>query len=169
MARIATVLASDFEDVEFTQPRDELTGAGHEVVVIGTDAGEKLTGKKGEATVAVDTTTDQVSVDEFDALLIPGGYSPDKLRLDDGIVSFTRQFVESGKPVAAICHAGQLLVEAGVVEGRRLTGWPSIRTELRLAGGDVVDEEVVVDGNLISSRNPDDLPAFSKTLLEHLG
>ncbi len=168
MARIATVLASDFEDVEFTHPRDELTGAGHEVVVIGTDAGEKLTGKQGDARVAVDTTVDQVSVDEFDALLIPGGYSPDKLRLDDAIVSFTRQFVESGKPVAAICHAGQLLVEAGVVDGRRMTGWPSVRTELRLAGADVVDEEVVVDGNLITSRNPGDLPAFSRTLLERL-
>lgn len=168
MARIAFVLAEDFEDSEFTHPFDALRDAGHDTVVIGTEEGEKLTGKRGDATVVVDTTTDHVTVDEFDALVIPGGYSPDKLRLDDGVVRFTREFFHSGKPVAAICHAGQLLVEAGVVDGRTLTSWPSVATELRLAGANWVDQEVVTDDNLITSRNPDDLDAFSSTLLARL-
>ncbi len=168
MARIAFLLAEDFEDSEFTHPRDAVTDAGHDAVVIGTEEDTTLTGKRGDATVTTDTTTDHVTVDEFDALVIPGGYSPDKLRLDDGMVRFTREFFHSGKPVAAICHAGQLLVEAGVVDGRTLTSWPSVATELKLAGANWVDEEVVVDDNLITSRNPDDLDAFSSTLLERL-
>ena len=168
MARIAFVLAADFEDVEFTHPYDAAKEAGHDPVVIGTEAGEKLTGKKGEATTEVDTTVDKVTVDEFDALVIPGGYSPDKLRMDDGMVRFTREFFESGKPVAAICHAGQLLVEAGVVDGKTLTSWPSVATELKLAGANWVDQEVVTDDNLITSRNPNDLDAFTSTLLDRL-
>lgn len=168
MARIAFVLAEDFEDVEFTHPHDAANDAGHDTVVVGTDADGKLSGKRDEATVAVDTAVDRVTVDEFDALVIPGGYSPDKLRMDDGMVRFTSELVESGKPVAAICHAGQLLVEAGVVDGRTMTSWPSVATELKLAGANWVDQEVVVDGNLISSRSPDDLDAFTSTLLERL-
>ena len=166
--QIAFVLENDFEDVEFTRPYDDLRDAGHETTVIGTEAGKELTGKKGDASVTTGAAIDQVSVDDFDALVIPGGYSPDKLRLNDAMVKFTRSFVESGKPVAAICHAGQLLTEAGVVEGKRLTSWPSVRTELELAGADWVDEEVVVDGNLITSRNPDDLDAFVRTIKDHL-
>lgn len=168
MARIAFVLAGDFEDAEFTHPYDAANGAGHDTVVIGTEAGTKLTGKRGDATIGVDTTVDEVRVDDFDALVIPGGYSPDKLRMHDGMVRFTRAFVESGKPVAAICHAGQLLVEAGVVEGRRMTSWPSVRTELELAGANWVDQQVVEDGNLITSRNPNDLDAFTSALLDRV-
>lgn len=168
MARIAFVLADDFEDREFTHPYDAVRQAGHDAIVIGTEEGSKLVGKRGDATIATDTTTDHVTVDEFDALVIPGGYSPDKLRLDDGVVRFTREFFQSGKPVAAICHAGQLLVEAGVVDGRTMTSWPSVATELRLAGANWVDQEVVTDDNLITSRNPGDLDAFSSTLLARL-
>lgn len=168
MAKVAFVLESDYEDSEFQQPYDELQKAGHQATIIGTEAGKELSGKKGKSSCTVDTTVDQVDVGEFDALVIPGGYSPDKLRMNDDIVGFTRKMMESGKPVAAICHAGQLLVEAGVVEGRRMTSWPSVRTELELAGANWVDEEVVEDGNLITSRNPDDLPAFNKTLLGRL-
>ena len=168
MARVAFVLAEDFEDSEFTHPYDAVREAGHDAVVIGTEQDEKLTGKRGDATIATDTTTDHVTVDEFDALVIPGGYSPDKLRLDDGVVRFTREFFMSGKPVAAICHAGQLLVEAGVVDGKTMTSWPSVATELKLAGANWVDEEVVTDDNLITSRNPGDLDAFSSALLARL-
>lgn len=168
MARVAFVLAEDFEDSEFTHPYDAVREAGHDTAVIGTEADTKLTGKRGDATIATETTPDHVTVDEFDALVIPGGYSPDKLRLDDAMVRFTREFFLSGKPVAAICHAGQLLVEAGVVDGKRLTSWPSVATELKLAGAEWVDEEVVIDDNLITSRNPGDLDAFSSALLERL-
>jgi protease I len=108
-------------------------------------------------------------VDEFDGLVLPGGtVNPDKLRLNDSAVSFVRDFVESKKPVAAICHGPWTLVEAGVVAGRTLTSYPSIRTDLRNAGAHVVDEEVVVDGNLITSRSPSDLPAFCSTLIKQL-
>ena len=169
MAKIAFILESDFEDVEFTHPYEHARDAGHDTVVIGTEAGRELTGKRDEATITTDKSVGDVSVEDFDALVIPGGYSPDKLRLDDDATSFTREFVESGKPVAAICHAGQLLVEAGVVEGRKLTSWPSVRTELELAGANWVDQQVVEDDNLITSRNPGDLDAFTKTLLNRLG
>lgn len=105
-------------------------------------------------------------MDDYDALVLPGGTSnPDNLRADTAAVAFVRDFVSSGKPVAAICHGPWTLVEADVVRGRTLTSYPSIRTDIRNAGGEVVDEEVVVDGNLISSRNPDDLPAFCRTIV----
>ncbi len=168
MASIAFVLDADFEDAEFQDPYDQLREDGHECVVVGTETGKELQGKRGNVTATVDQTLDTVSFDDFDALVIPGGYSPDKLRLHDGIVEFTRKFLESDKPVAAICHAGQLLIETGAVKGRTLTSWPSVKTDLQNAGATWVDEEVVVDGNLITSRGPDDLPAFVATFKEHL-
>lgn len=120
-------------------------------------------------TIRVDQVVSEASIDEFDALVLPGGtVNPDKLRLDNHAVEFVRDFVNSGKPVAAICHGPWTLVEAGVVAGRTLTSYPSIRTDLRNAGADVVDEEVVVDGNLITSRSPDDLPAFCAMLIHQL-
>ncbi len=168
MAKIAFVLETDYEDAEFQQPYDWAHQQGHETTVIGTQSGKELTGKKGNSSIKVDATPDDVDVDQFDALVVPGGYSPDKLRLDDRIVKFTRSFFETGKPLAAICHAGQLLVEAGIVEGKRLTSWPSVRTELELAGADWVDEEVVEDGHLITSRKPDDIPAWIDALAARL-
>ncbi|MDX1657785.1 MAG: type 1 glutamine amidotransferase domain-containing protein [Nitriliruptorales bacterium] len=168
MAKIAFILASDFEDVEFTHPYEAASERGHDTTVIGIEAGQELSGKRGDATVTTDAAVGDVAVDDFDALVIPGGYSPDKLRLSDDATQFTRKFVETGKPVAAICHAGQLLVEAGVVEGKTLTSWPSVRTELQLAGAHWVDQEVVEDDNLITSRNPDDLDAFTSALLDRL-
>lgn len=162
--RIAFVLESDYEDSEFDEPYEALQDEGHECVIIGTEAGKELQGKRGNSTCTTETTAEDVDAGEFDALVIPGGYSPDKLRLDGSIVGFTRKFTESGKPVAAICHAGQLLVEAGIVDGRTVTSWPSVRTELELAGAEWVDREVVEDGNLITSRKPDDIPAFIDAL-----
>ncbi len=168
MATVAVLLTDDFEDVEFTRPRDALLEAGHDVEVLGPKAGETITGKRGEAATQVARHPGDVPTSTYDALLIPGGYSPDQLRLDEASVAFAKEMMRTGKPVAAICHAGQLLVEAGVVEDRTLTSWPSVRTELELAGAEWTDEEVVVDGNLITSRRPDDLDAFSRTLVDSL-
>lgn len=168
MAKIAFVLEADFEDAEFQDPYDQLVSDGHECVVVGTESGKELKGKRGNATATVDQTLDAVDFGDFDALLIPGGYSPDKLRLHDEIVEFTHKFLESDKPVAAICHAAQLLIETGAVKGRTLTSWPSVKTDLQNAGATWVDEEVVVDRNLITSRGPDDIPAFVATFKEHL-
>jgi protease I len=169
MAKVVFVLADDFEDSEFQVPHQRVVEAGHEAVVVGSaPKGTTLTGKKGDVIQEVEAEPEQVSINEIDALVVPGGYSPDKLRTDDRIVSLTRHVAQQGKPVAFICHAGSLLIEAGLVEGRRVTSWPSIRTDLVNAGAEWVDEEVVEDGNLISSRNPDDLPAFSDALLARL-
>ena len=169
MAKVAFVLADDFEDSEFQVPYTAVQEAGHDSVVIGMQPkGTELKGKKGNVTQVVEAEPEQVSVNEIDALVVPGGYSPDKLRTDDRIVSFTRHIAEQGKPVAFICHAGSLLIEADLVEDRRVTSWPSIRTDLENAGAEWVDEEVVEDGNFISSRQPDDLPPFTDALLARL-
>jgi deglycase len=168
MAKIAITLADGFEDSEFTVPYERLRAAGHEVTVVGTQTGETVTGKRGNASHRVDTVAATLNPDNFDALLIPGGHSPDRLRLDADVVDFTRRFSATGKPVAAICHGPQLLIEAGLVDGRTLTSWPSVRTDLINAGADWVDREVVLDTNLITSRKPDDLPVFCKTLVERL-
>jgi protease I len=160
MARIAIVLGPDFEDSEYDVPRTRLAAEGHEVVVVGSSQATELTGKKGDVTATIDIAVGDADANEFDALVIPGGYSPDHLRTDEAIVRFVRDMATKGAPVAAVCHAGSLLIEAGLVEGRMVTSWPSIRTDLVNAGAAWVDEEVVVDGNLITSRKPDDLPAF---------
>ena len=167
MAKIAFLLADMYEDPEFDEPWQRTTDAGHQVAVVGLQRNTEITGKKGGRTVC-DLSIAEVRADEFDALVIPGGYSPDKLRIDPGMVGFTREMVEAGKPVAAICHAGWILAEADVLPGRRVTSVRNIRTDLVNAGADWVDEEVVVDGNLITSRHPGDLPAFCQTLLEHV-
>jgi protease I len=169
MARVAFVLAEDFEDSEFRVPFDRLQAEGHEVTVVGVKAREPLRGKRGRESATPTMAIDSASADDFDALVIPGGYSPDKLRTNERVVAFTRDFHCGGKPVAAICHAGSLLIEAEAVAGRRLTSWPSIKTDLINAGATWVDEEVVEDGHLITSRKPDDLDAFCRTILRHLG
>lgn len=160
MARIAVLVHDDVEDAEFRVPVDRLTGAGHDVVVAGPEAGATYTGKRGEEKITADIATGELDADHFDAAVLPGGYAPDHLRLDPASVRFVSQVDEQGKPLAAICHAGSLLIDAGAVHGRRLTSWPSIRVDLVHAGADWVDESVVVDGNLITSRKPDDLDDF---------
>lgn len=167
MAKVAIVLGKDFEDVEFEVPLTRLREQGHDVVVVGKSTDE-VTGKKGEITYRPDVAVGDVSAEEFDALVIPGGYSPDQLRTDEAVVRFVKAFGDRGRPVAAICHAGSLLIEAGMVSGRTMTSWPSIRTDLVNAGAVWVDEEVVVDGNLVTSRQPDDLPAFVDAIAEQL-
>lgn len=166
MSKIAFVLADDFEDSEFGTPKATLTDAGHEVDVIGVDTGV-VTGKHGTE-VPVTTLAADADPDDYSALVIPGGFSPDHLRTDDDVVEFVRRMAARDVPVAAVCHGPSLLIEAGLVDGRTMTSWPSIRTDLSNAGATVVDEEVVVDGRFISSRNPDDLPAFSTAILDQL-
>lgn len=168
MAKVAFVLDDMFEDSEFKVPYERIRDAGHEVTVIGPEPGREVTGKQGEETVTIDKGVDQVNDADFDALVVPGGYSPDKLRTETGIVKFVQGFFDADKPVAAICHAGSLLVEADAVRGRTLTSWPSVKTDLENAGAEWVDREVVEDGNLITSRNPGDLDAFTEAILKRL-
>lgn len=164
--RVAMVLARNFEDVEATEPKKALEQAGASVTVIGTEKGT-IQGKKG-ATLEATETFGTVSPQDFDMLLIPGGGSPENLRINDDAVKFTRQFTESGRPVGAICHGAQLLISAEVVDGRTLTGVNKIRDDIRNARGNYVDEALVVDGNLITSRIPDDLPVFNEALVQSL-
>lgn len=168
MKKIAVIIADLFEDSEYIQPAKAFQDAGCELQHIGLKAGETVKGKKEGTPVVIDAEFDDVSVDDFDALLIPGGYSPDKLRAEEASVEFTRQFVESGKPVFAICHAPQILITADVIRGKKLTGWKSIIQDIKNAGAEFLDQAVVVDGNLVSSRHPGDLPEFIEACLEKL-
>jgi len=168
MSKIAVIIANLFEDSEYTEPAKEFRNAGHELVHVGLKSGETVKGKKKSTPVMIEKSFEDISTGDFDALLIPGGYSPDQLRADDRAVRFVREFVESGKPVFAICHAPQILITADVIRGRKLTGWKSIIQDIKNAGADFLDQEVVEDGNLISSRHPGDLPAFIEAALDHL-
>jgi protease I len=168
MARVAFIVDEMFEDSEFRVPFDRLRQAGHDVVVVGSEAGTHLEGKRRREHLTTALSVHDVSADEFDALVIPGGYSPDLLRMDPLMVAFTREFVAAGKPVAAVCHAGSLLAEADVIEDRTVTSWPSIKTDLLNAGAHWVDEPVVEDGALITSRRPEDLTVFSDAILRQL-
>ena len=168
--RVAFLVASEgIEQVELTEPWKAVTDAGHEAFVVSPEAGEVQMFNhldKGD-TKPVDVTVADAKVEDFDALVLPGGVAnPDNLRTHDDAVALVRDFVASGRPVAAICHAPWTLIEADVVKGRRLTSWPSLQTDIRNAGGTWVDEEVVVDGNLVTSRKPDDLPAFTAELTD---
>ncbi|WP_409485087.1 type 1 glutamine amidotransferase domain-containing protein [Arsenicicoccus dermatophilus] len=172
MSKVAFLVAGEgIERVELTEPWDAVIEAGHEPVLISIETGEVQTFDhldKAEKR-PVDVVVSQARTDDYAALVLPGGVAnPDALRMEDDAVSFVTEFVGSGKPVAAICHAAWVLVEADVVQGRRLASWPSVRTDIRNAGGEWVDEEVVVGGNLITSRNPDDIPAFVKAVLAAL-
>lgn len=168
MASVAMIVGPEFEDAEYRVPHDRLEEAGHEVTVIGTEAGAELEGKRGKEKVRSDAGAADRDPGEFDALVLPGGHGPDNIRTDRNVVSFIQRFVETGKPIAAVCHGPQLLIEAGAVRGKRMTSWPSVKTDLENAGAEWVDEQVVEDGPLITSRKPDDLEAFSKALLARL-
>lgn len=168
MSKIAVIITDMFEDSEYTQPAKAFKKTGHELVHVGLKARQTVKGKKKGTPVKIDKAIKDVSVDDFDALLIPGGYSPDKLRVDENAVQFVRQFVESGKPVFSICHAPQLLITAQVLQRRKITGWKSIIQDIKNAGAEFVDQDVVEDGNLVSSRSPDDIPAFIEACLKKL-
>src|SRR5690606_32600331 len=149
-----------FEDSELRVPFDRLRAGGHDVHIVGLRAGAEVAGKQGKEHIWIEKAARDISAQDYDALVIPGGYSPDHLRMDLDAVRFTRAMALAGKPVAAVCHAPWMLIEADVVDDRTLTSWPSLRTDLLNAGARWVDREVVVDGNLITSRKPEDLPAF---------
>ena len=165
--RVAMVLAKNFEDSEAIDPKAYLERLGAEVTVIGIERGE-IEGKKG-GRLSADATFAEVDPDDFALLVIPGGGAPENLRIHDPAVEFTRRFVESGRPVAAICHGPQLLISAKVLDGRRLTSVNKIRDDIVNAGGHYVDEPLVEDGNLITSRVPSDLPVFDEALGRALG
>jgi protease I len=168
--KVAILAADGVEQVELVQPRQAVEEAGAETQLLSIHSGEIQAMNRDinkADTFEVDGLVSEVSVDEFDALLLPGGtVNPDNLRMDENAVSFARDFVEQGKPVGVICHGPWTLVEADVVRGRTITSWPSVRTDLRNAGANVVDQEVVTDQGLVSSRSPDDLPAFCSKVVE---
>ena len=168
MARVAVIIADLFEDSEYTEPVEAFKKAGHEIIHVGLTSGSIVKGKKKGVEVKVDTTPKECSADAFDALLIPGGYSPDKLRVHEDAVDFVRQFMHADKPVFSICHGPQILITAKVLENRTVTGWRSIIQDIIYAGGKFVDREVVVDGNLVSSRSPKDLSVFISACLDKL-
>jgi deglycase len=163
-AKILMIATHGYEDSELLEPRRILRERGADVTLASLEKGE-IEGDSG-ATAEVDCTVGEVDAGDYDALVLPGGTkNPDKLRMDETVVATIRAFAEAGKPVAAICHGPWLLVEADLVRGKRVTSWPSIRTDLRNAGGEVVDEAAVTDGNIVTSRNPDDIPAFTEALI----
>jgi len=166
--KIACVLGPMFEDSEFKDPYDALRSAGHEVTIVGLEAGEVLEGSKGKVKAKVDKSFKDVKPNDFDALLIPGGSSPDKLRAHDEAVQFVKAFMTARKPVFAICHGPQLLLTADEYRGHRMTAWKTVLGDLQKAGADVVDQEVVVDDNLVTSRMPADIPAFIRESLKVL-
>jgi len=166
--KVAILAADMFERVELEEPRKALEDAGADVEVVSIHDGEIKGFDHFEPanTVQVDHTVDEVSPDDYDALLVPGGVgNPDQLRGDENAVSFVRGFDAAGKPMAVICHGPWVLVESGVVRGRRVTSWPTLESDIRNAGGEWTDEEVVVDGNIVTSRKPDDIPAFNREML----
>jgi protease I len=167
--KIAVLITDEFEDSEFTSPADAFIKAGHQVITIEKKAGVTVKGKQGKAEVKIDKSIDDVKPGDFDALLLPGGHSPDSLRGDDRFVDFTKQFVALGKPIFAICHGPQLLISADAVRGRKMTSVKAIAIDLKNAGADFYDKDVVVDNDtLVSSRTPEDLPGFNRESLRLL-
>jgi protease I len=166
--RVAILAEEDFEDSELIEPMRALKGTGARVLIVGSGSQETYRGKRGSATARVDVTADKVKAEDFDAVIVPGGYAPDKMRLHQSMIDLIRKAHDLGKVVAAICHGPQLLISAEIVKGRRVTSWPSIALDLRNAGADWVDEPVVQDENLITSRKPADLPRFNKAIIKAL-
>jgi len=161
VSHIAVIITDLFEDSEYTEPAEAFKEAGHTLTHVGLEAGKTVKGKKEETPVKIDESIESTAVGDFE-------YSPDKLRADEKAVKFAREFMQSGKPVFAICHAGQLLISADVIRGRKMTGWKSIVQDIKNAGAEYIDAEVVEDSNLVSSRHPGDLPAFIDASLKRL-
>lgn len=168
--RVAALATNGFEEIEYTEPRKSLLDAGVTVHLVSPEKGtiKAWNGDDWGESYPVDINLDDAKANNYDALLLPGGViNPDQLRVNGKALAFVSHFFREDKPVAAICHAPQILISAGLVEGRNITGYKAIRTDLRNAGGIVSDEEqVVVDGNLVTSRNPDDIPAFNEKMIE---
>lgn len=167
MAKIGVMIDKMFEDVEYSEPAKAFKEAGHELTILGKQKTE-VTGKKGKETVKIEEKISESDYNKFDAIFIPGGCSPDNLRSELEPVEFIRNFYKTGKPIFAICHAPQLLITAQLIEGKKITGWKSIIQDIKNAGGQYIDQEVVEDGNIISSRQPSDIPAFISACLKKL-
>jgi protease I len=165
--RVALLVEHEFEDTELTGPLHALKAAGAAVTVVGPTAGAEFRGKHGTAVVS-DLAAGSARIRDFDAVVIPGGHAPDKMRMRHAMVDLARDAMESGKPVAAICHGPQVLISANALRGRTLTCWPSIAIDVKNAGGLYVDKPVVEDGNLITSRKPDDVPMFNEAIIRAL-
>src|SRR2546425_8013110 len=163
--RVALLVEEGFEDRELTGPLDALRDAGATVTLVGATANTEYRGKRGHAVVTSDLAAGSARMNDFDALVIPGGHAPDKMRMRHAMVDFTREMMDAGKPVAAICHGPQVLISANALRGRTLTCWPSIAVDVKNAGGMYVDKPVVEDGNLITSRKPDDIPMFNDAII----
>lgn len=169
--RVAILATDGVEQVELTEPKKHLEQAGAKTTVIAPKSGEIRAWKSKEwgDKIKVDQTLDNANPSDYDALMLPGGVmNPDHLRMEPKAVQFVKEFVQSGKPVASICHGPSILIEAGVVRGKKVTSWPSIKTDLKNAGANWVDEKVVTDGQFVTSRKPDDIPDFNKTIIEHI-
>ena len=166
--RIAILAEEDFEDAELIVTMRMMKNVGAKVVIVGSGSQESYRGKRGNATIVVDATADRVKAEDFDAVIVPGGYAPDRMRLYQSMIDLVRKAHDLGKLIAAICHGPQLLLSAGIVNGRRVTSWPSVAVDLKNAGAKWVDEPVVRDGNLITSRKPADLPRFNEAIIEAL-
>ncbi|MEE8413051.1 MAG: type 1 glutamine amidotransferase domain-containing protein [Dehalococcoidales bacterium] len=166
--RIAILAEEGFEDTELLESLRAMKDAGAKVVVVGSGSKQSYQSKHDTATITADTTADEVKAEDFDALIVPGGYAPDKMRLHQPMIDLVKKVYEAGKVVAAVCHGPQLLISADIVRGRRVTSWPSIAVDLKNAGALWIDEPVVQDGNLITSRKPADLPRFNKAIIQAL-
>jgi len=168
--KMVAILATDgFEESELFEPKKALDEAGAKTVIVSLKKGKIKAWNHGNwgKTLDVDMTVEEADPEDFDALFVPGGVmNPDKLRADDKAVDFALSFVESGKPIASICHGPQFLIETGIVAGKKLTSWPSVKTDIINAGGVWYDTEVMVDGGLVTSRKPDDIPAFNRKMIE---
>jgi protease I len=166
--RVAMLVEDGFEDLELMGPLEALRAAGATVTVIGPTSGVQFKGKRGTAAVTSDLAAGAARIRDFDALVIPGGHAPDKMRMRHAMVDLARDAMDAGKPVAAICHGPQVLISANALRGRTLTCWPSIAIDVKNAGGLYVDKPVVEDRNLITSRKPDDVPVFSEAIIRAL-
>ena len=165
---IAILAEEEFEDAELMQPLRAMKDAGASVMIVGSGSKKSYRGKRGSAEVTADATADKVDAGQFDAIIVPGGYAPDKMRLHQPMIDLVRKANAAGKVIAAVCHGPQLLISAEVVKGRRVTSWPSVAVDLRNAGAIWVDQAVVRDGNIITSRKPADLPQFNEAIIEAL-
>jgi protease I len=166
--RIAILVEDNFEDSELTESLRAMKDAGARVLIVGSGSKKSYKGKRSLAEVKVDTTADKVEASQFDAIIVPGGYAPDKMRLHQSMVDLVRKAHAEGKIIAAICHGPQLLISADIVKGRRVTSWPSVAVDLKNAGAIWVNEPVVKDANIITARKPADLPKFNKAIIESL-
>ena len=166
--RVAVLVEEGFEDSELTEPIKALKDAGANVVVVGSGSQESYRGKRKKTQIKPNVDANAVSAPDFDAIIIPGGHAPDKMRLHQSMIDLVKEAYNSGKIVAAICHGPQLLISADIVKGHRVTSWPSVAVDLHNAGAEWVDKPVVRDGNLITSRKPIDIPKFNKSIIDAL-